>query len=1226
MTAATALSAVLPVVGVGTAMAHAAPAATVAKTPSEEAAATGEPVEATALRTEYSTTTANPDGTFTLEQSASPLRAKAPDGSWRDLDPTLERRSDGSVGPKSAVVDLSFSGGGDGRDLIRVGKDGRSVTLGLATTLSSPVLDGAAATYGEVYPGVDLQLTATAEGYRQVFVVKTAQAAANPELEHIALTVTGTRLDVVPGVGGGLRAIDDNGNAVLRGPAGQMWDSAGDAAQARPAARAAAGAVGDPVTEPGDGDASTVLPVAVENGTVSVKPDLDVLRGEDTVYPVYIDPPIDLSVNTERTVLSSDGDSFWQFKDDLGVGRCSVEGPYYCGTNYTNRMYFEYGAGGLNGKEVLGATFRAYETWSFSCTKHVINLERTNNISEGTKWPGPSKLEHIGGVNVAAGRGDRCSPAQPATWVEFANSSLTSMVRKLADGSMSRLTLMLQADDEGDPDAWKRFDDNAALQVTYVPKPGVPDLAGVIPGTGNTQYCNTDSKSPLTVTAEAPTVQARAQLQVNPASGEDKGSLKAEFRLARLNAAGTGWDEVWTGQQPASGWHPDGTLEKTTLPKLVDGASYRYRARTQSHWSSGGDSGDLYSTFSSWCYFKLDSSAPKPPDVTADGLPYVACDDVTATCEAKGGPGQVGVFTFKPGEGDSDIIKYQWRLTSSGASTNVDGSTPTPCVNPPVGTQDPAVALKVCITPPFAGLQVLTVSAIDVRNRPGPPTEVKFKIAPAAGAVGRWHFDDGLPGDFEEDRVTVAKDSATEGTTRSNATLYTTGAGWGGLGRRGDADYSLWLNDPSDGDPARQSGYAATSTTTVNTADSFTVSAWAYLVDDSKNQTVMSENGTNGIAFALYYSTGAKKWIFSRSDQDVTNRIYIVSQSDAANPPLRVWTHLTGVFDTKGDTNSANDTIQLFVNGRPQGQPVVLKSVAPGYTPWAATSGLQFGRFYGGGPYTYYFKGRVDEAAVWQRPLGEDEIRQEDQLLTDEGVPSTEMVADWDATTATGTAVHELSQYPVGALSLASGATLSEDNYLSLNGTTAYASTTGPVVDETGSFTVTAKAMLDSNALAGKPAGYRAYVVSQQIGGKEASWSLWAEKGSNGTFLWRFGRTAVNASGAATSTAAVTSLEPAALDQMEQITGVFDAQEQTADGVGHGSLHLYVKGPLEEPRTGQPDFPQAAQGTGELAAGRGIKAGVTDYLAGGLAEVRVWVGAMTANQVNDVILHPQPTV
>lgn len=229
----------------------------------------------------------------------------------------------------------------------------------------------------------------------------------------------------------------------------------------------------------GPGDADAELPVQVDENSVTVKPDLGLLRGKDTVYPVFIDPPVGLGVS-ERTVLSSDGDHFWQFDGDYGVGNCSTSGPYYCGSNYTNRMYFEFSPAQLSGKYVLDATFRAKETWSFNCTPHWVDLERTNNISDATRWPGPTDLDQMGDRNVSAGRGDQCSPDQPDSWIEFndnpdeTDENLASTVRSFAAGKFSRLTLMLRAKDEGDASSWKRFDDNAELQVTYVPQPGVP--------------------------------------------------------------------------------------------------------------------------------------------------------------------------------------------------------------------------------------------------------------------------------------------------------------------------------------------------------------------------------------------------------------------------------------------------------------------------------------------------------------------------------------------------------------------------------------------------------------------------------------------------------------------------------------------------------------------------------------------------------------------------------
>ncbi|WP_316311574.1 LamG-like jellyroll fold domain-containing protein, partial [Clavibacter michiganensis] len=134
------------------------------------------------------------------------------------------------------------------------------------------------------------------------------------------------------------------------------------------------------------------------------------------------------------------------------------------------------------------------------------------------------------------------------------------------------------------------------------------------------------------------------------------------------------------------------------------------------------------------------------------------------------------------------------------------------------------------------------------------------------------------------------------------------------LARRGDADNSLWLNDGSD--TTQRAGYAATSAPAVNTRDSFTVSAWAYLTDTSQTRVVMAAPGTYGSAFTLYYSASYKKWVFNRTAGDVKDKpVYLRSLGDATAPPLKVWTHLAAVFDTKKDTNKANDTIQLFVNG-----------------------------------------------------------------------------------------------------------------------------------------------------------------------------------------------------------------------------------------------------------------------------------------------------------------------
>ncbi|MEV2197558.1 LamG-like jellyroll fold domain-containing protein [Streptomyces phaeochromogenes] len=1212
---------------------------------SEQAAASGEPVEVTSARTEYTTTVANPDGTFTLTQSTEPQRARAEDGSWQDIDVTLEKRSNGTVGPKSAVVDLAFSGGGSGSDMLRLGHEGQMVKLGWPTSLPVPSLDGATATYADVpIVGVDLQLTATAEGYREVLVVKTADAAASSELEQVKLTATGEGLSLVPGAGGGLRAVDADGNAVFRGPAGQMWDSAGDdeptdvqpqlMSAERVEAQAEEGVEADPA-HPGEGDASAELPVSVGDGTVSVKPDLDLLRGQKTVYPVFIDPSVGLGAS-EWTKLSSDGDKFWKFSEPKGVGRCGVADGFACSTGgYTDRMYFEFGAGKLAGEQVLDATFRAYETWSFNCTPYWVDLERTDNIGEGTRWPGPKQLDQMGDRYVSAGRGDLCSPDQPNAWVEFndnpdeSDENLTSTVRAFADGKISRLTLMLRAKDEGEPRAWKRFDSNAELKVWYVHKPGVPTSVGAIPGTGNTAVCRPAS-NPLTVTVITPTVQARVQTLVQPGAGEERGSLQAEFVMQRSSTDTTSgtWSQVWSDYKPDSGWHPDGTLEETTTTNRADGGLYRFRARTQSHWSYSGKSGDLFSPYSSWCYLRIDSTAPKVPTVTSGG-PYTEC--LTNDCAAGGNPGIPGTFTFKPNTADGDVKAYRWRLLTSDADATRQTNAAT--TNAPVTVKD--------VTPGLSGTQTLSVEASDLkldkdgRVRWGPPADFVFKVGLAPGPTGRWRFDDSIPGSA----ATVAKDTGEVG-VRHDAVLRD-GAGWSTMARRGAGDRSLWLNDTSD--TTKQAGYAATNGVAVNTQDSFTVSAWVYPTEMSANRVVLSAPGEYGSAFTLYYSSAYRKWVFNRTAQDKeSGAVYIRSLANDADPPLRAWTHLVGVFDTKRDTDKSNDTIQLFVNGQPQGAPVVAAQAASTYEPWVGHENLMIGRSKVGGSYGEYFRGRVDEVAVWQDAHQPDQIRDEHRLTKD-GLPTNELVAHWDATISSGTQVAESPEdpddpastsfaYKRGALTLSpSGAGLTGDDTtaLVLNGTSGYASGARPVVDETGSFTVSARVRLNKALLASKPVGYRGLVAGQATPvGKESSWALWVEKVADGLYQWKFGRTAVDSTGKVLDTALAPAQDAVGdkeFDTWVDVTGVFDVTKDFTDDDGtqrFGVAQLYVGSFVQQ---GEEDagLAVAQQGAGELAVGRGSANGTTGhYLPGDLAKVRAWTGAMTKEQVHSQIAEP----
>ncbi|WP_241845677.1 LamG-like jellyroll fold domain-containing protein [Streptomyces silvensis] len=899
-------------------------------------------------------------------------------------------------------------------------------------------------------------------------------------------------------------------------------------------------------------------------------------------------------------------------------------------------MYFEFGASKLAGKHVLDATFRAYETWSYNCNPHWVDLERTDNISEGTRWPGPKQLNQMGDRYVSAGRGNLCSPEQPNSWIEFNDNpaekdeDLTTTVRALADGKMSRLTLMLRAKDESDPRAWKRFDNNAELKVWYMHKPGVPSSVGAVPGTGNSRAQCRPAKDPVTVTVDTPKVRARAQTKVQPREGEEKGALQVEFVMERSSTDTTSgsWSTVWTDYKPDRGsWTSDGVMQEAVTTNRADGGLYRFKARTQSHWVYGGKKGDLFSPYSKWCYLRIDSTAPKAPTIHSL-LPYKEC--TTNDCIPRGGPGRPGKFHFSPNAADRDVESYRWRLLTSDAdeTKTVEAE-----------SHQAIVSLK----PGLSGTQTLAVEASDLKKdkegrvRWGPPAEFDFKVGLLDGTTGRWRFNDAGPGSDK----TVANDTGEVGARHDVVLRDAGGTGWSTMGRRGAGDYALRLND-NVSDPDKRVGYASTDGVPVNTQDSYTVSAWAYLTDAAANRTVLSAPGEHGSAFTLYYSSALKKWVFNRTDQDRNGATYIRSTATADNPPLKVWTHLTGVFDTQRNGDKSDDTIQLFVNGQPQGKPVVLADEASTYEPWTADRNMMVGRAKVGGDYGDYFMGRVDEVAVWQDALEPPQIREEHRLER-KGAPSNELVSHWDATISSGDRVSESPEdpddpnstgfpYRRGPLDLSgSGARLTGEDATSLvlDGKNGYASAAGPVVDETGSFTVSARVRLTKSEFAGKTVGYRGLVAGQATPvGKESSWALWVEKVADDTYQWKFGRTAVNSDGKIIATAVAPAedvIGDKEWDTWVDVTGVFDAGVDFTDDEGDqrfGVARLYV-GQFAQQGEDDAGLAKAQQGAGSLTVGRGSAKGTTaHYLPGDLAKLRVWVGAMSQEQVTEQIAEP----
>ncbi|HEX5569051.1 MAG TPA: LamG domain-containing protein, partial [Streptomyces sp.] len=258
-----------------------------------EAERSGEKVEVLSLRGESSDVHATPDGKLEAREYLRPVRTRVK-GEWKPIDTSLAKTSDGTVAPKAVTVGLEFSGGGDG-PMIRMEKAGRKLALSWPGELPEPRVEGDTATYPEVLPGVDLRLGAQEDGFTQLLVVKSAEAAASPELDELRLRMAADGMEVRRTDEGGLEAVDDGAkNAVFEASTPLMWDSSpgetgdegSEGAQSKILTRSGSGA-GGTGGEPGAGESGKLAPIGVEvpasGEELVLTPDQEVLRGEDTV-------------------------------------------------------------------------------------------------------------------------------------------------------------------------------------------------------------------------------------------------------------------------------------------------------------------------------------------------------------------------------------------------------------------------------------------------------------------------------------------------------------------------------------------------------------------------------------------------------------------------------------------------------------------------------------------------------------------------------------------------------------------------------------------------------------------------------------------------------------------------------------------------------------------------------------------------------------------------------
>ncbi|GAA3295244.1 VCBS repeat-containing protein [Dactylosporangium vinaceum] len=683
------------------------------------AKACGGPVEVLDHRTSSSRILANADGTAAVETFPAARWAKRGDGSWTDVDTRLHFDSDDVV-PGATVLPVRLSGGGDA-PLATLTDAGRQVAMAWpGHPLPRPVLSGDTATYAEVLPGVDLKVTALADGFSEVLVVKSAAAAKHPALTELGFKLTTTGVSLHPAGDGGVEALDAGGATVFRSPRALMWDSSGAAAVSEQSQMRGAG-----VATGATSRKLKPMQQKLSGGDLQITPDAGFLADPATQYPVYVDPMFtgnkasgawaviadrsDLKGSTFwKTTFMSDGGTF----GDAGAGRtCDNYSGNTCNsTTYLVRSLFRMEMP-ANPGTVLSANFEILQKWAWTCSPNSnADLLFTDGFGSNVNWNNQpaAYLSNIASspANNRVGGGSSCGNSATVSL------NTTGMVAGIAGAG--DISVELRSSNEGSNLAWHRFDSSTAvLHVQYDHVPDAPSLANLRMGSDGQVSCGqTEGTAARIKTSDGLTLNAVLTDADAPAGDHVSAIWEVSSQLAGYTPANSGFQDSGSNFQTTIPGAAFSTLEGQVLKWRVKGTD------TVPNPDNTPRSGD----FSPWCYFMPDNTALGIPALTSTDIILRDGNSVIPPPPSPTKVGQTGAVTFTPAAGDAGrVTGYRYGVW---ADSNAELTIWIPAR--PDGT---AVAAVTAL--PFITSNSVTVAAVKADGTAGSPISRVFR--PGAG-------------------------------------------------------------------------------------------------------------------------------------------------------------------------------------------------------------------------------------------------------------------------------------------------------------------------------------------------------------------------------------------------------------------------------------------------------------------------------------------------------------
>ncbi len=866
------------------------------------------PVVSDADTTETEQLVAQPNGTWEFTESSVPVRTSV-DGGWTPIDTTLATASSGMLAPRASAVPVEFSNGGSG-PLARVqAASGQWLSESWAAgVLPQPSVDGDTATYADVMPGVDLQLRAGLQGMAEVLVVKSAQAARDPQLADVRFGLNGGGLKVSTSAGA-VDATPTDGSAGVHSGTATWWDSSSTGASAA-----------------GPGDLGTPRPVQSTVSTSAVTVDAaSAAEAAGATYPVFVDPDwnggvwhrtfVDSAYPTTAYYNGAGASDTYQHVGYIDAGHSDD------GRAHLTRSIWDMDTHGMVGTHVLSAHFNATEVYSSSCTATPVELWITSGVDATTTWNNqPTWGGNRGSVNAAYGYSSSC-PAQKIGW------DVTADAQNVADRGQVEINLGLKAPSSYESNwlSWKKFDAHATLTATFNSIPEQPITLRV-------GGCSFVCSEPAYTKDNSPSLQAQSH---DPDSGT---LLTFTFQVWIYGHTTPTASGVVTGVPSGPGhlafWSP---------PPLADGA-YSYRVFASDGTDTSPDAGFK---------FVVDTVPPAQPTLTPSGPLGLTSD---------GNGGHVGSDTetvnVKPAVNDH-AWGYVYGVFPTAAppvfptnpvcNTTVNGFTVVcPGATGGVGTDFNASVAAIDDNSTFA------VEAFDAAGN-----------VPSVKATQSFYaFADSVSPQSGHGWSTTGDFTVGHGCTDPVTDIPGSSAAALNLALSGSVCWASSTVPATSGTNVLSFTGSAASVTTgttalpnapalADTSKSFTVGAWlsSPTITAGTAMTALAQDGTNESSFFLENSNN--HWALCMPTSNATTWAGdCVSTSVAINP--NTWTWVVGTWDAVNK--------QIRISATTDGS-AATPTVASHAAAWASTGSLYVGRDKIGTAYRYW-RGLIADPVV----------------------------------------------------------------------------------------------------------------------------------------------------------------------------------------------------------------------------------------------------------------------